>query len=169
MTEQFWPDLPSSRCSTAAVSDITFLLGGHKINLRVGAIVRHGPEIVICRNQGANWWYLPGGRLKAGESSLEGLARELTEELGPAFEIRRPIVCAENFFTFQGEKVHEVCFYYEVVWTGGPLRLDGPEAYEEFRWMPARDVEALGLRPAFMKPYVAKSPPALEWVVHRDT
>jgi ADP-ribose pyrophosphatase YjhB (NUDIX family) len=150
------------------MSDITFLLHGHTINLRVGAVVRRGAEIVICRNRTDNWWYLPGGRLKAGESSVDGLNRELKEELGSTFEIRRPIVCGENFFTFQDAQFHEVCFYYEVSWTGGPLRPDGPETYEEFRWIPVRDVAALELRPAFMKPYVTNPPAALQLVINRD-
>ena len=61
------------------MADVTFLLDGHKINLRVGAVVRRGTEIVVCRNLSEKWWYLPGGRLKAGEDSLDGLTRELNE------------------------------------------------------------------------------------------
>ena len=150
------------------MSDITFLLDGHKINLRVGAVVRRGAEIVVCRNRNETWWYLPGGRLKTGEDSLAGLTRELNEELGSTFEIRRPIVCGENFFTLQGDRFHEVCFYYEVTWTGGPFRPDGPEAYEEFKWIPVQDVAALNLQPAFMKPYVVNPPATLQMVVQRE-
>ena len=151
------------------MSDITFLLNGYKINLRVGAIVRRGNEIAICRNQAAKWWYLPGGRLRTGESSLEGLTRELNEELGSTFEVRRPIVCGENFFTFGGEQFHEICLYYDVLWTGGPLRPGGPETYEEFKWVPIKEVAALELRPAFMKPYIANPINAPEFVIHRDS
>lgn len=150
------------------MSDVTFDFHGHRINLRVGAIVRRGDEIVLCRNRSENWWYLPGGRLKAGEDSLEGLKRELNEELGSSFEIKRPIVCGENFFTFQGASFHEVCFYYEVVWTGGPLRPDGPEAYEEFIWLPVREIAAFELRPGFMKPFIANPPATLQLVISHE-
>ena len=150
------------------MADVTFLLDGHKINLRVGAVVRRGTEIVVCRNLSEKWWYLPGGRLKAGEDSLDGLTRELNEELGSTFEIQRPIVCGENFFTLQGARFHEVCFYYEVLWTGGPLRPDGPEAYEEFKWIPVKDIAALDLRPTFMKSYIVSPSATLQLVIHRD-
>lgn len=39
-------------------------------------------EILLVREQGHDWWDLPGGGLEYGESIYEGLKRELFEEVG---------------------------------------------------------------------------------------
>jgi 8-oxo-dGTP diphosphatase len=50
---------------------------------KVGALILRGDRLLLCRkNQGTSKLILPGGRIEAGESDLECLARELREELG---------------------------------------------------------------------------------------
>lgn len=150
------------------MSDITVLHHGYKINLRVGAIVQRGSEILVCRNRGASWWYLPGGRVKVGESSVEALRRELREEIGESFEIVRPVVCGENFFTFEESAFHEICFYYLATWTGAALMPAAPEANEEFKWIETAAIESLELKPVFMKAFAARPPTSLQLVVQRE-
>jgi 8-oxo-dGTP pyrophosphatase MutT (NUDIX family) len=104
------------------MSDITFSIDGYHVNLRVAAIVCQQDQILICRVPDKDWWFLPGGRIKASESSLIALKRELCEEIGDNFHIARPSVCSENFFELDGRCFHEVCTYYEVQWLGTKAR-----------------------------------------------
>ncbi|MGR6319136.1 NUDIX domain-containing protein [Micromonospora soli] len=41
-------------------------------------------RVLSTRSRGKDAWYLPGGKREAGETDLQTLAREITEELGVA-------------------------------------------------------------------------------------
>ena len=63
------------------MNDIAINVNGYLVNLRVGAIVSRGDDVLVCRMKDKNWWFLPGGRIKTNESSLTALQRELAEEI----------------------------------------------------------------------------------------
>ncbi len=150
------------------MADITLDLDGYRINLRVSAIVTQGENILVCRGTMEKWWYLPGGRIKTDETSLEALTRELHEEIGPHFRIRRPIVCAENFFKLHDVSFHELCTFYEVDWFGANLVLP-PQDGEIFEWIPRTAVATLDLRPELIKRYIVNPPSALQLVIYRES
>jgi 8-oxo-dGTP diphosphatase len=52
--------------------------------IRVSAMLRWRGRILLCRHEkrGGDVWLLPGGGVKAGESLIVALARELAEEVG---------------------------------------------------------------------------------------
>lgn len=50
---------------------------------KVGILILRGDRFLLCRkNRDTSKLILPGGRIEAGETDLECLARELCEELG---------------------------------------------------------------------------------------
>jgi ADP-ribose pyrophosphatase YjhB (NUDIX family) len=57
--------------------------------IRVSAILRWRGSMLLCRHEKAerHYWLLPGGGVNSGESLVNALHRELTEELGIADEI----------------------------------------------------------------------------------
>ncbi|MCK6624358.1 MAG: NUDIX domain-containing protein [Anaerolineae bacterium] len=63
------------------MADISFDVGGCKFNYRVAAIIECHQRYLFTTAPGTDFWFLPGGRVKAGESSLEAIKRELQEEL----------------------------------------------------------------------------------------
>jgi len=52
--------------------------------IRVSAILRWQDRMLLCRHEkpGREYWLLPGGGVNSGESLVDGLHRELGEELG---------------------------------------------------------------------------------------
>jgi NDP-sugar pyrophosphorylase family protein len=57
----------------------------------VGALVRDGARLLLERRADVELWDTPGGKLEAGESAPEALARELREELGIVADDGAPI------------------------------------------------------------------------------
>lgn len=150
------------------MTDISVDLNGYRINLRVGAIVTRGVHVLCCRLPDQDWWFLPGGRIKTGESSAEALQRELSEEIGMGFQVIRPIVSAENFFEFAGRNFHEICTFYEVEWTAGEIQNQEKHSDELFEWIPQNEIGDVVLKPEFMKEYIVNPRSGFELVLHRD-
>jgi ADP-ribose pyrophosphatase YjhB (NUDIX family) len=78
-------------------------LGGHPVGMRVrcvGAIVHdaEGRLLVIRRGHppGEGLWSLPGGRVEAGESDVDAVVREISEETGLRVEPGRLIGSVER-------------------------------------------------------------------------
>jgi 8-oxo-dGTP pyrophosphatase MutT (NUDIX family) len=50
--------------------------------ISVKALVIHDGKVLLVQEQDDEWWGFPGGGVDYGETMLDGLRRELTEELG---------------------------------------------------------------------------------------
>jgi 8-oxo-dGTP diphosphatase len=68
--------------------------------IRVSAILRWRGSVLLCRHEKGDrqYWLLPGGGVNSGESLVNALHRELTEELGIADEIpvEGPVAIADS-------------------------------------------------------------------------
>ncbi|EJP99533.1 NUDIX hydrolase [Bacillus cereus] len=137
--------------------DLTFKVQETCFNYRVGAICKHDNKILILQDEGEEYWYVPGGRVKMLENSEDALKRELAEEVGVPIKVKRLIWSVENFFTLSERKFHEISFYYEVELQELPA--NGANQYilkEEgrtylFKWVPVEELDAYNLQPAFIK------------------
>ena len=63
-------------------NDMTVVVGGSVLNLRVGAIITRGDQVLMVRNEREDYYYSVGGRIQVGETSEQAVLREVTEELG---------------------------------------------------------------------------------------
>ena len=55
-----------------------------------------------------------GGGIEFHETSIEALKREFKEEIDVEIEVGDFRGIAENIFTFQGKKGHEIVFFYNI-------------------------------------------------------
>ena len=62
--------------------DISYQEGGGKFNYRVCAVMVHEGKLLAMRDERSPNYYLPGGRVKLGETAENAVLRELREELG---------------------------------------------------------------------------------------
>lgn len=94
--------------------DITFKTPHGKFNYRVCGMIINENRILAMHDERSPYYYLPGGRVKFGESAEEAVVREMKEELGAEVEIIRPLWLNQCFFTedVSGEQFHEICIYF---------------------------------------------------------
>jgi ADP-ribose pyrophosphatase YjhB (NUDIX family) len=106
----------------------------------VGAFVIDGPRVLVIqrgRPPGEGLWSVPGGRLEAGETLAQAVAREVREETGLTVEVG-PFVCVIERF---GEDFHFVILDYLARVVGGTLAA-GTDAADA-RWVTDAELAAL--------------------------
>ena len=98
------------------IKDITFKIENNKFNYRVCAIIINDNKILALKDEVSPYYYLPGGRVKIGETAEEALLREIKEELEVDAKIVRPLWLNQAFFNEDVTKInyHELCIYFLV-------------------------------------------------------
>ena len=71
-------------------------------------------EILLVREQGHDWWDLPGGGLEYDESIYEGLKRELFEEVGLRGKFDYKVVAVQEPRWNERAQVMQMNVIYEV-------------------------------------------------------
>ena len=94
--------------------DISFLCENQKFNYRVCAIIVSEGKILAMRDERSPYFYLPGGRVKMGETAESAVIREVQEELGVPLKISRTLWLNQAFFTEDVDQLryHELCIYF---------------------------------------------------------
>jgi 8-oxo-dGTP diphosphatase len=129
--------------------DLTIPVGDVVLNIRVALIINTNKGVIFEKHKESDYYFLVGGRIKAGESSEEALKREVFEELGIEINNFTLKSVIENFFVFDTQNVHEICFVYQ---TEDILKKDlGPE----FHTFNKSEIGNLNLKPEIMKKVIA--------------
>ena len=121
---------------------------GNKALPTAGLVVVKGDKLLLAYSKNKMAWYLPGGKIDEGESSLETLQREIFEELNivlnaerlkyychitaPAYEEEPPIIMEQDCFIYQlNEKIEpkneigEVRFFDIKMYQSEPAQVPG--------------------------------------------
>ena len=150
--------------------DISFKTDFGRFNFRVSAVIIRKNYLLTMQDNAYSYAYLPGGRVKMGETAQQAIKRELQEELHADLPVIRPLWFCQDFFTEEDtvEKFHEICIYYLV--DGGKLP-EGSFSYAEgerinrFAWTPLDEVRQMHLYPEFIKDEIFRLPNHLEMIV----
>jgi len=141
-------------------ADITYTVGGQKFNYRVCAIILSGQKILAMRDERSPYYYLPGGRVRMGETAERAILRELEEELGVAPRILRPLWLNQGFFTEDVDhlRYHELCVYFLIDAAGTGLTEKGEkftlhegQHIHDFEWLPFARLKEEYFYPVFLK------------------
>ena len=140
--------------------DISYQEGGGKFNYRVCAVMVHEGKLLAMRDERSPYYYLPGGRVKLGETAEDAVLRELREELGISAAIRRPLWLNQGFFTEDVDQLryHELCLYFLIDFAGTDLlargrsfRRDEGVHSHQFTWLPFESLADAYFYPIFLK------------------
>ena len=143
-------------------TDLKVDIGGARLNIRCGLIMRYGEEVVLEISKVGRNSVIPGGRIQTMESSREAIVREIGEEMGfkPEKWKIRQLSVLENFFTDGGKDFHEIYFLYEYILSKKEAEaiealgtnMDNEETY--FKLVEAERVEEYNLLPKALYEYV---------------
>ena len=151
--------------------DISFKNGNEKFNYRVCAMIINEGKILAMKDELSPYFYLPGGRVKIGETAEDAVIRECREELGINPQIIRPLWLNQAFFTEDVSKIrfHELCIYFLMDYKNTDLLTRGDEFsfYEDdkkhdFCWLPFEKLEHEYFYPTFLKKDIFNLPEEFE-------
>ena len=157
---------------------ITFGRNNKRFNLRTAGIAIDDNYVLLHTAEKDDFWSFPGGRIELGETSSDTLVREIKEELNAEVKIVRLLWFVENFFVYDRENYHEICFYYLMQFKQRSPYLNKKRSFQgveddadlEFKWFPI-DSEALGklpLYPSFLQQSLTNLPTSVEHLVWRE-
>ena len=157
--------------------DISYISGQEKFNYRVCGIILSEGRILAMHDERSPYYYVPGGRVKLGETAEEAILREIREELEVTPRIVRPLWLNQAFFTEDVDHLHyhEICLYFllDVSDTGLPERGDRftiPERHHvhEFEWLAFDRLREEYFYPLFLKTEIFRLPQSLTLRTERE-
>jgi 8-oxo-dGTP diphosphatase len=108
------------------------------VRLVSAALIVRGDDILICqrrRGQPMEFkWEFPGGKIEAGETAEQALARELEEELGINAEIGVHVIGVRHTYRHGGAVDLQ---FFAVHNFQGELQ---NRVFNDFRWVPLKDL-----------------------------
>ncbi|MBI1803292.1 MAG: (deoxy)nucleoside triphosphate pyrophosphohydrolase [Ignavibacteriae bacterium] len=111
------------------------------IHVAVGIIIQYdgtSPHVLLCqRKRTARYglkWEFPGGKVEEAESTVDGLRRELFEELGIEAKIGR--LFHRQSTTYADGGTFGVSYYLVPTFTGEIAN----RAFETIRWVPVAEI-----------------------------
>ena len=124
------------------------------IEVAAGLILRPDGALLLAQRPAdkpwPGWWELPGGKIEAGETTLQALARELKEELGIEVTKAAPWVTYTHEYP---KNIVRLAFCRVTAWNGEPAGLEG----QTLAWArPGSRMEVGPLLPA--------TEPPLRWI-----
>lgn len=120
----------------------------------VGALVDRGRILLGHRNPSRRWypdvWDLPGGHVEQGESEVEALVRELSEELDVQI-LERDVVAVTRLHLGGGGSPLTLGIWRVRRWQGA-ITNRAPAEHDLLRWFAAGDLPDLALAHADYQP-----------------
>ena len=156
--------------------DISFNQENRKFNYRVCAMIISENRLLAMHDERSPYFYLPGGRVKMGETAEQAVVREIWEELGVTLKIARPLWLNQAFFTedVDGIRYHELCIYFlmdisntDLLERGDAFTLTEGKHTHTFEWLAFDRLKDEYFYPIFLKKQVFDLPKAFtlrtEW------
>ena len=147
--------------------DISFQSENEKFNYRVCAVILNDGKILAMQDERSPYFYLPGGRVKMGETAEDAVIRETKEELNIIARIIRPLWLNQGFFKedVDGLQYHEICIYFLMDISDTDLLSRGDAFFRQegvhrhtFQWLKYEQVQHEYFYPVFLKKQIFDLP-----------
>ena len=147
--------------------DISYVSGSEKFNYRVCALFISDGKLLAMRDERSPYYYLPGGRVKMGETAEQAVLREVPEELKITPAIVRPLWLNQAFFTEDVDHLnyHELCVYFlldisetNLLEKGDRFTLHERHHTHIFEWLPFERLAEEYFYPIFLKTAIFSLP-----------
>ena len=147
--------------------DISFNQENQKFNYRVCAMIISENRLLAMHDERSPYFYLPGGRVKMGETAEQAVVREIWEELGVTLKIARPLWLNQAFFTedVDGIRYHELCIYFlmdisniDLLERGDSFTLTEGKHTHTFEWLAFDRLKDEYFYPIFLKKQIFDLP-----------
>ena len=140
--------------------DISYKTESGKFNYRVCAVIISDGKILAMHDERSPYFYLPGGRVKMGETAEDAVIREVREELGIIAKIARPLWLNQAFFTEDVDhlRYHELCIYFlmdisetDLLERGNVFTVNEGKKTHIFEWLDFDQLKEEYFYPSFLK------------------
>lgn len=147
--------------------DISFQSENEKFNYRVCAVILNDGKILAMQDERSPYFYLPGGRVKMGETAEDAVIRETKEELNIVARITRPLWLNQGFFkeNVDGLQYHEICIYFLMDISDTDLLSRGDAFFRQegvhrhtFQWLKYEQLQHEYFYPVFLKKQIFDLP-----------
>lgn len=138
---------------------LSFSVDNTNVMVRTAGLAVRDGHVLLQRLADQSFWFLPGGRIEANETSAEALRREMREELSAEVQPERLLWIVEHFFIDALlARFHELGFYWSMRFPDDSpwnqlegvrnVFVDGHEM--EYAWHPIAQLRTLTVYPEFL-------------------
>ncbi len=116
-------------------------------------------EVLLARQVGKDYTFMPGGHIEFGETAAQAIDREMVEEIGTEGKVGPLIWTIENIFTdLNGKNCHELALYFVYGYYKRfyEYKIESLEEHLEFLWVNLDDLEFFNLKPALLADLIRK-------------
>lgn len=137
------------------MKDICFTKENSWFRYRTGAFILKDDKMLFVKSKFGGYFYMIGGGVSLGETSVDCIEREILEETGINAKVERLAVVAENFFKgeggiLEGLDCHTIEFYYLVKVIDDSNVFSKTDDGEELVWIPIAEIKNSFFKPSFI-------------------
>lgn len=137
------------------MKDICFTKENSWFRYRTGAFILKDGKMLFVKSKFGGYFYMIGGGVSLGETSVDCIEREILEETGINAKVERLAVVTENFFKgkggiLEGLDCHTIEFYYLVKVIDDSNVFSKTDDGEELVWIPIAEIKNSFFKPSFI-------------------
>lgn len=137
------------------MKDICFTKENSWFRYRTGAFILKDDKMLFVKSKFGGYFYMIGGGVSLGETSVDCIEREILEETGINAKVERLAVVTENFFKgkggiLEGLDCHTIEFYYLVKVIDDSNVFSKTDDGEELVWIPIAEIKKSFFKPSFI-------------------